>query len=190
MDNKKKGIGIFIVAILVIAVFGAPAVYAVEEDITTLGEIQKAIEESGAKWQAGITSVSNLTFEEKQQLCGLKIERRAKDLDREGGPKVMGTMADPNAMTTEGISQENIPRWTSMPPFASPGEVLASWTAPIPMFGVLDSMARMSGYQTLLNSRITSTRQQARTAAVLTRPGLVLGLRISHGTVTLVHCGR
>jgi len=79
MDNKKKGIGIFIAAILVISVFAAPAVYAAEEDITTLGEIQKTIEESGAKWQAGFTSVSNLTFEEKQQLCGLKIRRYTKD---------------------------------------------------------------------------------------------------------------
>ena len=52
-----------------------------------------------------------------------------KDLSREGGPRVMGAVKDPNAKTTEGTSYENIPRWTSMPPFASPGEVLASWTA-------------------------------------------------------------
>jgi uncharacterized repeat protein (TIGR01451 family) len=131
MDNKERLVGVALVAIMVISLFAAftVPVYAAEEDITTLGEIQKAIEESGAEWQAGFTSVSNLTFEEKQQLCGLKIRRYTKDLGREGGPRVMGAVKDPNAKTTEGISQENIPRWTSMPPFAPPGEVLASWTA-------------------------------------------------------------
>jgi hypothetical protein len=174
----------------VISVFAAPAVYAAKEDITTLGEIQKAIEESDAEWQAGFTSVSNLTFEEKQQLCSLKIERRAKDLSREGGPRVMGAVKDSNAKTTEGTSYENIPRWTSMPPFASPGEVLASWTATntyVWGVGFDDSDVRISDPYELKDYEYT---QQAHTSAVLTRHGQVLGLLILHGTVTRVHCGR
>jgi C1A family cysteine protease len=37
-------------------------------------EIQKAIEEKDAKWTAGETLVSDLTFEEKKRLCGLLKE--------------------------------------------------------------------------------------------------------------------
>ncbi|MCK4733325.1 MAG: hypothetical protein KAT65_12800, partial [Methanophagales archaeon] len=131
MDNKKRLVGVALAAIMVISLFAAftVPVYAAEGDITTLGEIQKAIEESGAEWQAGNTSVSGLSFEEKQQLCGLKIRRYTKDLGREGEQKVMGVVKDSNAMTAEGISQEKIPLRASMPPFASPGEVLALWTA-------------------------------------------------------------
>ena len=131
MDDKKRLVGVTLTAIMVIFVFVALTVpvYATEGDITTLGEIQKAIEESGAEWQAGITSVSGLSFEEKQQLCGLNIRRYTKDLGREGEQRAGALVKDPNAMTAEGISQEKIPLRASMPPFASPGEVLASWTA-------------------------------------------------------------
>ena len=36
----------------------------------TLDEIRSAIEESGARWQAGHTAVSDLSIEEKKRLCG------------------------------------------------------------------------------------------------------------------------
>jgi uncharacterized repeat protein (TIGR01451 family) len=131
MNNKKRLVGTVLAAIMTISLFAALTVpvYAAEGDITRLGEIQKAIEESGAEWQAGNTSVSGLSFEEKQQLCGLNIRRYTKDLGREGEQKVMGVVKDPNALTAEGRFQEEIPLRASMPPFASPGEVLASWTA-------------------------------------------------------------
>jgi hypothetical protein len=80
MKNKKmKAIGIVLTAIILISVFVAiaPAVSATEAG--DLEEIQKAIEESGAKWQADYTSVSGLSPEEKQQLCGLKIRESMKN---------------------------------------------------------------------------------------------------------------
>ena len=111
MDNKKRLVGVALAAIMTISLFAALTVpvYAAEGDITRLGEIQKAIEESGAEWQAGNTSVSGLSFEEKQQLCGLTIRRYTKDLGREGEQKVMGVVKDPNALTAGGRSQEEIP---------------------------------------------------------------------------------
>jgi len=130
MDNKRRLVGVALTTIMVISVFVALTVpvYAAE-DITTLGEIQKAIEESGAEWQAGNTSVSGLSFEEKQQLCGLKIRRYATDLSREGGQRFGALQEDSTAKTAQGISPETKTPGASQHPFASPGEVLASWTA-------------------------------------------------------------
>ena len=75
MDNKRRLVGVALTAIMVISVFVALTmpVYAAEEDITTLGKIQKAIDETGAKWTAGTTSVSGLSIEAKKMLCGAKI---------------------------------------------------------------------------------------------------------------------
>ena len=75
MDNKRRLVGVALTAIMVISVFVALTVpvYAAEEDIPTLGEIQKAIDETGAKWTAGTTSVSELSIEAKKMLCGAKI---------------------------------------------------------------------------------------------------------------------
>jgi C1A family cysteine protease len=47
-------------------------VYAQQDSV--IDEIQKAIEESGAKWSAAVTPITNLSWEEKQQLCGTILE--------------------------------------------------------------------------------------------------------------------
>jgi hypothetical protein len=54
MENKKRLVGVVLTAIMVIYVFVALAVpvSAAEENITMLVEIQKAIDEKGAKWTA------------------------------------------------------------------------------------------------------------------------------------------
>ena len=70
-----------ITAIILISVFFviAPIITAAQPDNHTLNKIQKAIDEKGAKWTAGETSVSGLTVKEKKQLCGAKIGTIPKD---------------------------------------------------------------------------------------------------------------
>ncbi len=131
------------VAVAVISIFALVAVQGVvgdagAEDVARLREIQKAIEERGAEWQAGFTAVSNLSSEEKKRLCGLKFreeEQQQQEKDREVRVGEMGRdprPRDANAMTAGGKSPGKILRsgGGNMPPFASPGEVLASFTAP------------------------------------------------------------
>jgi uncharacterized repeat protein (TIGR01451 family) len=131
MNNEKSLMWLALIAITMMLAFSVlfVPVCVAEDEITTLGEIQKAIEESGAEWQAGNTSVSGLSFEEKQQLCGLKIRRYATDLSREGGLRFGALPGDLNAKTAQGRLPETKPLGALQPPFASPGEVLASWTA-------------------------------------------------------------
>jgi len=45
-----------------------------------LEAIRKAIEEKGAQWQAGVTSVSGLSLEAKKQLCGAKFAPVTEDV--------------------------------------------------------------------------------------------------------------
>jgi len=50
-----------------------------------LSEIRKAIKEKGAKWEAGETSVSKLSPEERRKLCGaIREERKLKGLRARG----------------------------------------------------------------------------------------------------------
>ena len=78
--NSKKLVGVVLAAIVAISLFAAIAPIASiaqeqEADAVALSEIQKAIDEKGAKWTAGETSVSGLSLEEKMCLCG-----RAQDV--------------------------------------------------------------------------------------------------------------
>ena len=93
MKNKnKKGRVILLAAIMVILLFAAiePTVSVQEADdtATTLEGIQKAIEEEGAKWTAGETSVSGLSIEEKKMLCGAKIGPIPEDAIKISPPNV------------------------------------------------------------------------------------------------------
>ena len=80
MKRKNKEVKV-ITAIILISVFFAiaPTITAAQSDNPTLNKIQKAIDEKGAKWTAGETSVSGLSVEEKKQLCGAKIGTIPKD---------------------------------------------------------------------------------------------------------------
>ena len=79
MEEKHLRVDAVFTVIMVISIFmaTAPAVSATQADdtdtTTTLGKIQKAIEEKGAEWTAGKTSVSGLSIEDKKMLCGAKI---------------------------------------------------------------------------------------------------------------------
>ena len=74
MQAIRKLVGVVFTAItmILILILIAPAISATQADTTAtiLDEIQKAIEEKGAKWTAGETSVSGLSIEAKMRLCG------------------------------------------------------------------------------------------------------------------------
>ena len=75
MSNKKRLVGVVLAVIMVISFFVASVSSgsATQADDIALNEIQKAIDEKGAKWTAGTTSVSGLSIEEKKLLCGAKM---------------------------------------------------------------------------------------------------------------------
>jgi len=74
MVNKKRLIGVVLTVIMLISVFTAIVTTgsATHAANVALNEIQKAIDEKGANWAAGTTSVSGLSIEEKKLLCGAK----------------------------------------------------------------------------------------------------------------------
>ncbi len=117
-ENKKvKAIGIILVATMLISVFVAIALAmsAVQADDSDLEGIRKAIGESGAEWQADHTSVSGLSFEEKQRLCGLKIRGSMK-----------------NIIEIESTSSAPYSRYVSQPPDAFDWrDNNGDWTTPI-----------------------------------------------------------
>ncbi len=73
----RMTVTIALVILLTAVVF--TAVVSAAED-TTLLEIQEAIEEKGARWTAGETSVSELSPEEQEMLFGLKIDQLPTDI--------------------------------------------------------------------------------------------------------------
>jgi C1A family cysteine protease len=92
MKNRKvKAIAIVLTAVMLISVFGAIAPTVSVTEAGDLEEIREAIGESGTDWQAGSTSVSGLSLEEKQQLCGLKgIRESRRDMISSASPVQQG----------------------------------------------------------------------------------------------------
>jgi len=69
---------------------------ASHEEEKAIKAIQKAIDEKGLNWTAGVTSVSNLTKEEKQNMCGVKPEKapKVKKEKKDKKPDNVGTFPD------------------------------------------------------------------------------------------------
>ena len=81
-------VAIFTISVVLLFAYGSLSTAnagLTPEQARELGEIQKAIKAKGAKWKAGETSVSKLSREERNRLCGLRFSERP---NMETGSKV------------------------------------------------------------------------------------------------------